>query len=187
MTHVLKTLSVLSLTAALAVSRRSVAQLIDSPREKLQVPSHGPPFKGRRAPNFLLSDISGKPVSLKEYVGKPVILNFWATWCPPCLQEMPWFEEFYRKYGGSSLIILGLSTDLEGESVSPVKGATTAKHMHVTYPILLSNESMRTLYGPVPLLPETFYINREGVIVEDVWGHTDKEMMEQYIREIVRK
>jgi thiol-disulfide isomerase/thioredoxin len=186
MTNVLKTLAVLGFTTALVVSTHSSAQRTDSPKENLQVPPHGPSFKGRRAPNFLLHDLSGKPVSLNDYVGKPVVVNFWATWCPPCLLEMPWFEEFYRKYGGSNLIILGLSTDLEGERVSPEKVATTAKHMGVTYPILLSNESMRTLYGPVPLLPETFYINRKGVIVEDVWGQIDKERMEAYIREIVR-
>lgn len=186
MTHILKTLSILAFTAALVVSTRSVAQRTGSPKENLQVLPHGPSFKGRRAPNFLLHDLSGKPVSLKDYRGKPVVLNFWATWCPPCLQEMPWFEEFYHKYGGSSLIILGLSTDLEGESVSLAKVATTAKHMGVSYPILLSNETMKNLCGPVPLLPETFYINRKGVIVEDVWGHTDKEMMERCIREIVR-
>jgi hypothetical protein len=99
---------------------------------------------------------------------------------------MPWFEEFSRTYAGSSLIILGLSTDLEGESVSPEKVAATAKRLGITYPILLSDRSMKALYGPVHLLPETFYINRKGVIVEDVWGHADKEMMERYIREIVQ-
>lgn len=122
---------------------------------------------------------------MKDYAGKPLVVNFWATWCPPCLQEMPWFEEFSRTYAESSLIILGLSTDLESESVSPEKVSATAKRLGVTYPILLSDGSMKALYGPVHLLPETFYINRKGVIVEDVWGHGDKEMMEKYIREIV--
>jgi peroxiredoxin len=186
MTHILKTVSVFVFIAALLFSTRSFAQSADSPKENLQVPPHGPSFKGKRAPNFRLHDLSGKPVSLKDYVGKPVVLNFWATWCPPCLQEMPWLEEFHRKYGGSTLVILGLSTDLEGESASPEKVARTAKKMGVTYPILLSNESIRTIYGPVPLLPETFYINRKGVIVEDVWGHADKDEIEKHIREIVR-
>jgi peroxiredoxin len=98
---------------------------------------------------------------------------------------MPWFEEFSRKYAGSNLVILGISTDIESESASPEKVAATAKRLGITYPILLSNGSMKALYGPVHLLPETFYINRKGVIVEDVWGHADKEMMEKYIREII--
>lgn len=186
MTFILKRLAVLGSIAALTFSTRSFAQHPASPAQSLQVPSHGPSFKGKRAPNFVLHDLSGKPVSLKDYAGRPVVVNFWATWCPPCLQEMPWFEEFSRTYAGSSLIILGLSTDLEGESVSPEKVAATAKRLGITYPILLSDRSMKALYGPVHLLPETFYINRKGVIVEDVWGYADKEMMERYIREIVQ-
>jgi thiol-disulfide isomerase/thioredoxin len=185
-TDTLKRLAILAFMAALTFSARSSAQSPASSKDNLQIPRHGPSFKGKRAPNFLLHDLSGKPVSLKDYVGKPVIVNFWATWCPPCLQEMPWFEEFFRRYAGSNLVILGLSTDLEGESVPPVKVAAIAKRLGITYPILLSNQSMEALYGPVHLLPETFYINRKGVIVEDVWGHADKEMMEKYIGEIVR-
>ena len=185
MTHILKRLGVLGFIAALTFSTYSFGQHPASPKESLQVPPHGPSLKGKRAPNFLLRDLAGKPVSLKDYAGKPLVVNFWATWCPPCLQEMPWFEEFSRTYAESSLIILGLSTDLESESVSPEKVSATAKRLGVTYPILLSDGSMKALYGPVHLLPETFYINRKGVIVEDVWGHGDKEMIEKYIREIV--
>ena len=113
----------------LVISTRSFVQRTESPEDNLHVPPHGPSFKGKHAPNFVLYDFSGKSISLMDYAGKPVVVNFWATWCPPCLREMPWFEEVYRKNGGSSLIILGLSTDLEGESVPPEKVARTAKHM----------------------------------------------------------
>lgn len=186
MTVTLKRIAILGFMAALTLSAHSSAQPPPSPKENLQIPLHGPSFKGKRAPNFLLYDLSGNPVSLKDYAGKPIIVNFWATWCPPCLLEMPWFEECFRTYAGSNLIILGLSTDLEGESPSAAKVAATAKRLGITYPILRSNQSMKALYGPVHLLPETFYINRKGVIVEDVWGHADKETMDKYIHEIVR-
>jgi len=186
MTYILKRLAALGFSAALTSSMHSFAQLPASPKENLQVPPHGPSFKGKRAPNFALRNLSGKSISLKDYAGKPVVVNFWATWCPPCLQEMPWFEEFTRKYAGPGLTVLGLSVDNELNSATPEKIAATVKRLDVTYPILLSNKSMKALYGPVHQLPETFYINRKGVIVEDVWGHTDKEMMEKYIREIVQ-
>src|ERR1700751_853463 len=133
----LNKLAVLGFIVALMFSTGSFAQHSASSKGSLQVPPHGPSFKGKRAPNFVLHDLTGKPVSLKDYAGKPVIVNFWATWCPPCLQEMPWFEEFSHTYAGSGLVILGLSTDLEGESVSPEKVAATVKRLRVTYPILL--------------------------------------------------
>jgi peroxiredoxin len=186
MKHILKRLAVLGFIATLTFSTHSLAQQPASPRESLHIPPHGPSFKGKRAPNFVLHDLSGKSISLRDYAGKPVVINFWATWCPPCLQEMPWFQELNRENAGSGLTILGLSVDSEPNSAVPEKIAATVRRLGVTYPILLSDESMRTLYGPVHLLPETFYINRKGVIVQDVWGHADKESIDKYIREIVK-
>lgn len=183
MTHSLKGLAIL---AFIGTSMLSFAQQPAAPKESLKVPPHGPSFKGKRARNFVLRDLSGKSIALKDYAGKPIIVNFWATWCPPCLQEMPWFEELTKEYAESGLTILGLSLDIETNSATPGKIATTVKRLGVTYPILLSDKSVHTLYGPVPQLPETFYINRKGVIVEDVWGHANKETIEKYIREIVK-
>jgi peroxiredoxin len=99
---------------------------------------------------------------------------------------MPWFEELTREYAESGLTILGLSLDIESNSATPEKIAATVKRLGVTYTILLPDESIHALYGPVHQLPETFYINRKGVIVEDVWGHADKETIEKYISEIVK-
>ena len=138
------------------------------------------------SPNFALHDLSGKSVALKDYAGKPVVVNFWATWCSPCLLEMPWFEQLTREYAGSGLTVLGLSVDIQSNSVTPEKIAGTANRLGVTYPILLPDKTIHTLYGPVHQLPETFYINRKGVVVEDVWGHADKEMIEKYTSEIVK-
>ena len=99
---------------------------------------------------------------------------------------MPWFEQLTREYAGSGLTVLGLSVDIESNSSTPEKIAATAKRLGVTYPILLSDKTIHTLYSPVHQLPETFYINRKGVVVEDVWGHADKEMIEKYTSEIVK-
>ena len=81
---------------------------------------------------------------------------------------MPWFEQLTREYAGSGLTVLGLSVDIESNSATPEKIAATAKRLGVTYPILLPDKTIHTLYGPVHQLPETFYINRKGVVVEDV-------------------
>jgi peroxiredoxin len=186
MKHILKRLAVLGFIAALMFSTHSFAQQPALPKDSLHIPPHAPSFKGKRARNFVLHDLSGKSISLKDYAGKPVVVNFWATWCTPCLQEMPWLEELTRENAGSGFTMLGLSVDSELSSAAPGKIAATVKRLRVTYPILLSDKSMKKLYGPVDLLPETFYINRKGMIVEDIWGHADKESIEKYIHEIVK-
>ena len=185
MTNILKGMVFRGFVAAVTLITCSFAQHPASPNESLHIPPHGPSLKGRSAQNFVLHDLSGKSISLKEFAGKPVVVNFWATWCPPCLLEMPWFEQLRREYSGSGLTVLGLSMDIESDSATPEKIRAIIKRLNVTYPILLSEESIHAWYGPVHLLPETFYINRSGVIVEDVWGHADKESIEQHVREIV--
>jgi thiol-disulfide isomerase/thioredoxin len=185
LTHTLKRLVILGLIAVSAFSTRSFSQPSDSPKESVTVLPHGRSFKGKHERNFVLKDLSGKTISLRDYAGKPVIVNFWATWCTPCLLEMPSLEELSRKYAGSGLTVLGLTVDVELNSATPQKIAATTKRLGVSYPIVISDRSIHRLYGPVHLLPATFYINREGVIVEDVWGHPDKVTMEKYIREIV--
>ena len=186
MTVIPKRYATLALIAALTFSTCTFAQRPASPKESVQVSPHGPSFKGNLASNFTLRNLSGKSISLADYAGKPVVVNFWATWCPPCLQETPWFEELSKKYPGSGLTFLGLSTDIDGETASPEKVGATVKRLGVTYPILLDDGSLKATYGPVHLLPETFYINRKGVIVEDIWGHTDKETINRNIKKIIR-
>lgn len=144
------------------------------PKQSLNIPPHGPSFKGKRAQNVVLRDLSGKPVSLKDYAGKPVILNVWATWCPPCLQEMPLFEKFRQSYSTSGLTVLGLSIDIYTDSASENKIAEVAKHAAATYPVLMANKSVVSAYGSIHQLPETFYINSKGIVVEGVWGHADE-------------
>jgi len=155
------------------------------PKQSLSILPHGPSFKGKHAQDFMLRDLSGKPVSLKDYAGKPVIVNFWATWCPPCLQEMPLFEKLKRNYSSSGLTVLGLSMDIYSESATENKIAEVAKRAGVTYPILIADKAVISSYGSIHQLPETFYIDRKGIVIEDVWGHTDKASILRNIKEIV--
>lgn len=144
------------------------------PKQSLNIPPHGASFKGKHAPSFVLRDLSGKPVSLKDYAGKPVIVNFGATWCPPCLQEMPLFEKHRKSYSSSDLTVLGLSMDIYSDSATENKIAEVARRTGVTYPILIANKSVVSSYGSIHQLPETFYINSKGIVVEDAWGHADE-------------
>ena len=118
-------------------------------------PTEGSELRGKDAPAFTLTDVTGKKVSLADFKGHPVVVNFWATWCGPCKLEMPWFQEFSGKYKDQGLQVLGLSQD-DGASSKDVSDA--AKKIGVTYPILMPDEKVAKKYGGVDYLPETFYV-----------------------------
>src|SRR6201994_2271397 len=128
-----------------------------------------PPGKlqGKTAPDFSLPTTSGQTMKLSDLQGKAVLLNFWATWCEPCKIEMPWFVELQKQYGPEGLQIVGVAAD-EGDSKDSV--TEFAQHMGVNYPILLGKEAVSDTYGGVQFLPATFYIGRNGKIVDKVFG-----------------
>lgn len=131
--------------------------------------------KGKSAPDFELQDVAtGKPVRLADYKGKAVLLNFWATWCPPCKIEIPWFVDLQKQYGSEGLVILGVAMD----DASQQEIAKFAQDMGINYPILLGTEKVGNAYGGVEALPTSFYIGRDGKIVTRSFGlhsHSDVE------------
>ena len=117
-------------------------------------------MRGRKAPAFILTTIDGKKVSLSDYKGRPVLVNFWATWCGACKLEMPWFEEFRQKYGPQGFEILGIAQDdAPKDEIDKV-----AKRINVSYPILFPDAKVAPAYGGVDYLPESFYVGRDGII-----------------------
>jgi thiol-disulfide isomerase/thioredoxin len=144
-----------------------------------------PKLEGKPAPGFTLVDLNGKKVSLTDFKGKPVLVNFWATWCGPCKLEMPWFQEFGQKYASQGLVILGLAADDAGKTAI----ATTAKKSGVTYPILLADSKVEEAYGGVDYLPETFYVDRSGKVMLETAGITSedggKDEIEAHIKKLV--
>jgi thiol-disulfide isomerase/thioredoxin len=118
------------------------------------------------APDFTLESLDGRSVRLSDLRGKAVLLNFWATWCTPCKIEMPWFIELQNQYGAQGLQIVGVAMD----DASKEDIAKFAKDMGVNYPILIGKEAVGDQYGGVPALPETFFIGRDGKIVDKILG-----------------
>jgi thiol-disulfide isomerase/thioredoxin len=114
------------------------------------------------APDFNLESLDGKSLRLSDLRGKAVLLNFWATWCGPCKIEMPWFIELQNQYGSQGLQIVGVAMDDSGKEDI----AKFAKDMGVNYPVLLGKEAVGDAYGGVPALPESFFIGRDGKIVD---------------------
>src|SRR5579863_341084 len=110
------------------------------------------------APAFSLTDEHGTPVSLADYRGKVVLLNFWATWCGPCQIEIPWFIEFEQQYKSKGFEVIGVSMDDDGwKAVKPY----IAEHK-MNYRILLGDDTVSALYGGLDALPTTFLIDRDG-------------------------
>jgi peroxiredoxin len=130
------------------------------------------------APDFTLESLDGKSMRLSDLRGKAVLLNFWATWCTPCKIEMPWFVEMQRQYGAQGLQIVGVAMD----DASKEDIAKFAKDMGVNYPILIGKEAVGDEYGGVPALPETFFIGRDGKIVDKILGLKGKGDIEEDIK-----
>ncbi len=122
--------------------------------------------RGKVAPDFQLKDVAGNNFRLSELRGKAVVLNFWATWCPPCKEEIPWFVDLQNQYGPQGLQIVGVSMD----DAKPEAIAQFAANMHMNYPVLLGTDKVADLYGGVEALPTTFYIGRDGKVTKAVFG-----------------
>jgi thiol-disulfide isomerase/thioredoxin len=142
-------------------------------------------MRGKTAPPFTLATLDGKKVSLSDFKGHPVLVNFWATWCGPCKVEMPWFEEFNKQYAGQGLIILGLADDVDAGKDAIAK---VAKKTGVTYPILLTDGKVQKAYGGaegMDYLPMSFYIDKNGVVVEETAGLGGKDEIEAHIKKTI--
>src|SRR3984885_1849190 len=139
-------------------------------------------MRGKVAPGFTLATLDGKKVSLADYKGRPVLVNFWATWCGPCKVEMPWFEEFRKQYASQGFEILGLADDVDAGKDAIGK---VAKKAGVSYPILLTDGKVQTAYGGLDVLPMSFYVDRNGVVVEETAGLGSEDEVEANIKKTI--
>ena len=143
-----------------------------------------PKLVGKPAPAFTLVTLDGKRASLADYKGHPVFVNFWATWCEPCKLEMPWLEEFSKKYADQGLVVLGISTDDAEKSVVE----KTVKKLGVTYPILLKDDKIEDTYD-IEYDPESFYVDKTGKVLIATAGITDgqggKDEIEANIKKLI--
>lgn len=145
------------------------------------------PLQGQMAPNFTLPNTHGKKVSLADYKGKAVVLDFWATWCAPCKIEIPWLEQFQTKYASHGLQIIGISEDEldmnDPKALAKEKRdiAEKAKDLKINYPVLYDDANVSTPYGGVDGLPTTFFINRKGKVVASTVGLAPRDEIEANI------
>jgi peroxiredoxin len=140
-----------------------------------------PASERKVAPQLALKDSSGKTISLTDYRGKVVLLDFWATWCTGCKMEIPWFSEFQKTYGAQGFAVVGVSMDESGWSVVKPFLAET----HVPYPILLGDDPTAQRFE-IQSLPDTFLIDRHGRVAAVYRaGLVDKNDVEANIKALL--
>ncbi len=148
------------------------------------------PLHGKLAPAFALDDVNGKKVSLANYKGKAVLINFWATWCGPCKVETPWLVELRNKYAAQGFEVLGVDTegddlqknDKAGWAKEEANASKFATEMKVPYPVLLDGDSISRDYGGLDDLPMSFFVDRSGKVVAAQVGLTSESDIEGNIR-----
>lgn len=122
-------------------------------------PSEAAPEVGRRAPDFELSDLNGQSVSLSDFRGQQVLLNFWATWCGPCRFEMPFLEQVHREQSADGLVVLGVNI---GETTEEVE--QFAADFGLSFTVLLDSDQQVALMYNVRSIPTTLLIDKDGII-----------------------
>jgi cytochrome c biogenesis protein CcmG/thiol:disulfide interchange protein DsbE len=133
------------------------------------------------APDFTLPALDGKPFRFSNQRGKVIILDFWATWCPPCRAELPHFKSLYEQYNQKGLQIVGVALDDGGaEVVRPF-----VEDNDIKYPILIGNQEVVEDYGGIRGIPTTFVVDRKGHIIKKFVGYQDKEVFESAIKELL--
>lgn len=134
-----------------------------------------------KAPEFALQSTTGKTIKLSDYKGKIVMVDFWATWCPPCRKGVPDLIDLQKKYK-NNLVIIGISLDY-GKTKDDVK--PFIKDFKINYPVVYYDEKVLNDYGGIESIPTTFIIDKEGYIVNRHVGLYPKYIYEEEIRELL--
>lgn len=123
---------------------------------------------GKKAPDSVLKDLTGKNASLSSFRGKVVLINFWATWCPPCRSEMPSLNKLYKEYRDKGLVVMAVSTDRNGSTVRDYLNKNP-----VDLPIFIDSDLKISRLFKVFSMPTTFLIDRNGIILQRYLGEED--------------
>lgn len=137
---------------------------------------------GNLAPDFSVTDLDGRKLTLSDYKGKVVLLDFWATWCSPCREEIPHFVEMQNQYGPQGFQVIGVSMDDDAKPVHEF-----ARQFKLNYPVALGDDKLAQRYGGVLGLPVNFIIDREGHIYSKHLGATDVSVFDNEIKYLLAK
>lgn len=130
-----------------------------------------------RAVDMPLTSIDGKQFNLEQYRGQWVVVNYWATWCPPCIVEMPELQDFHDAHKDENAIVIGINSEL----ISKQQLLRFLDDYFITYPIFVSRPTQESELGLIPGLPTTFMVSPDGEVVARQVGPVTRDMIEQFI------
>lgn len=164
----------LVLTAIVVLLFIAVYQSADSNKEEI-------PRIGYKAPSFSLQGLDGETYSLNDLNGRPVVINFWASWCSPCKAEAPELVKLYQKYGEQiEIYAVNLTAN---DSVSNAKAF--ANNYKFTFPVLLDEDAVAAQKYNIAPIPTTFFVNNEGIIEDIVLGLVDPQTLESKFKQLL--
>jgi len=138
-------------------------------------------FVGKPAPEFVLKDLEGQEVKLTDFQGKVLILDFWATWCGPCREEIPGFIALQSQYAAKGFSMIGISTDRGAAVVTAF-----AKEWKIPYPLLMAGEKVQQDYGEIAAIPTTFVVDKKGIIrYTSVGVPSDRLVFQRHVEELL--
>lgn len=176
----MKLLPLLLASALFAGGLAVVAQA--PPAEAMAKRPDGKPGDAAKVPDFKLKRATdGKEVSSSEWNGKVRVINFWATWCPPCKREIPDFVELQNQYGPKGLVVIGIAMDKQGASIV----APFAKEWKMNYPVLIGGNEVSAAYGNIMSYPTTFLVDRAGNVVKKYVGFQEKAVFEKDLKALL--
>jgi len=129
------------------------------------------------AVNMPLTDVHGNQVNLSSYQGKWLVVNYWATWCPPCIIEMPELQSFHDEHVDKDAIVIGINSELIGKQ----RLQEFLEDYFITYPVFVSKPTQQSELGLIPGLPTTFLVTPTGEVVARQVGPVTRDMIEQFI------